>query len=149
MSNVSRPRSALEVLDAHLTLIGSDIERWLTLFAEDAIVEFPYAAGMGLSPRLVGKEAIRSYFSRTPEVFKHLTFRDVRRYGTQDPDVAIGEAHGSATIATTSRPYEQDYVFVLHCREGRILRYREYWNPNAATESFGSLTNVVSAMEAR
>ncbi|MFP2905307.1 nuclear transport factor 2 family protein [Pyxidicoccus sp. 3LFB2] len=149
MSNITRPRSALELLDAHLTLIASDIPRWLTLFADDAIVEFPYAAGTGLPSRLVGKEAIRNYFSGTPGVFKNLTFRDIRKHGTQDPDVAIGEAHGSATIATTSRPYEQDYVFVLQCREGRILRYREYWNPNAATESFGSLENVVSAMEAR
>lgn len=149
MSNTPRPRNALEALDAHLTLIGTDIERWLTLFADDATVEFPYAPGTGLPPRLAGKEAIRAYFSRAPDVFLDLTFRDIRRYATTDPNIAIAEAHGSATIATTSRPYEQDYVFIVEFRDGAIIRYREYWNINAANDSFGGLKNVTSAMETR
>ncbi|MCY1017727.1 nuclear transport factor 2 family protein [Pyxidicoccus sp. MSG2] len=149
MSNDSRPRNALEALDAHLHLITRDIERWLTLFAEDAVVEFPYATGAKVPARLVGKAAIRDYFSRTPDVFKDLRFRDVRRYATTDPDLAIGEAHGSATIATTSLPYEQDYVFFVHLRDGAIIRYREYWNVAAANESFGGLSQVASAMGAK
>ncbi|NPC86993.1 nuclear transport factor 2 family protein, partial [Pyxidicoccus fallax] len=28
-----RPTNALEALDAHIALIGTDIQRWLTLFA--------------------------------------------------------------------------------------------------------------------
>jgi hypothetical protein len=138
--------NALEALDAHLDLITRDIERWLTLFAEDATVEFPYATGTRLPARLVGKQAIRDYFSRAPEVFQNLTFRDIRKYATQDANLAIGEAHGSATIATTSRPYEQDYVFLVQVRDGAIIRYREYWNPLAAGDSFGGTERVVSAM---
>jgi ketosteroid isomerase-like protein len=146
MSNVTKPQNALEALDAHIDLITRDIDGWLTLFAEDAVVEFPYAAGVNLPGKLVGKAAIREYFSHAPEVFKDLRFRDVRRYATQDPEIAIGEAHGSATIATTSRPYEQDYVFFVHFRDGAIIRYREYWNPNAANDSFDGKANVASAM---
>lgn len=149
MSHDTKPRNALEVLDAHLALIGTDIERWLTLFADDATVEFPYAAGTNLPARFVGKEAIRAYFSRAPEVFLNLTFSNVRRYATSDSDVAIAEVHGTATIATTSKPYAQDYIFFVHCRDGRILRYREYWNPLPVFESFGGLAQVASAMEAR
>jgi ketosteroid isomerase-like protein len=147
MSHDKKPGNALEALDAHLALIGTDIERWLTLFADDATVEFPYAAGMSLPARFVGKEAIQAYFSRTPDVFRNLTFSNVRRYATSDPDVAIGEAHGSATIATTSKAYEQDYVFFVHCRDGRILRYREYWNPLPVFESFGGMAQVASNLE--
>jgi ketosteroid isomerase-like protein len=146
MSYDPKPRNALEALDAHLALIGTDIERWLTLFADDATVEFPYAVGTSLPGRLVGKEAIRAYFSRTPEVFRNLTFSNVRRYATSDSDVAIGEAHGSATIAPTSKPYEQDYVFFVHCRDGHIVRYREYWSPLPAFESFGGLAHVASSL---
>ncbi|NPC82468.1 SnoaL-like domain-containing protein, partial [Pyxidicoccus fallax] len=98
--------------------------------------------------RLVGKQAIREYFAHAPEVFKNLTFRDIQRYPTQDPNVAIGEAHGSATIATTGKPYEQDYVFLVEFRDGAIVRYREYWNPNAARDSFDGLDNVAGAMGA-
>lgn len=146
MSHDPKPRNAQEALDAHLALIGTDIERWLTLFADDATVEFPYARGTSLPPRLVGREAIRAYFSHAPEVFKDLTFSNVRRYPTSDPDIAIGEAHGTATIATTSKPYAQDYVFFVHVRDGRIVRYREYWNPLAAFESFGGTAQVAQDM---
>jgi hypothetical protein len=146
MTHPHRTTTALEALDAHLALVARELEPWLALFADDAVVEFPYAAGTGLPARLQGKDAIRDYFARAPEVFQNFAFRDVRRYATGNPDVAIAEAHGSATIATTSRPYEQDYVLFVECRDGAIVRYREYWNPLAAQASFGGLDHVSSAM---
>lgn len=146
MSHHPRPTNALEALDAHLALVARDIEPWLALFADDAVVEFPYAAAAGWPARLQGKDAIRDYFARASDVFLNLAFRDIRRYATTNPNIAICEAHGSATIATTSRPYEQDYVFFVECQGGLIVRYREYWNPMAAAESFGSVDAVSSTM---
>lgn len=137
MHDLETPRNATEALTAHLARIASDIERWLELFTDDAIVEFPYAASVGVSPRLVGKPAIADYFSRTPAVFLGLTFRDLRIHATADPQVALAEVHGSAVIATTQRRYEQDYVMVVECREGRIVRYREYWDVAAAMAAMG------------
>jgi ketosteroid isomerase-like protein len=148
MAHHPRPTNALEALDAHLALVARDLEPWLALFADDAVIEFPYAAGMGVPARLQGKDAIRSYFARATQVFQNFSFRDVRRHATPDPNLAIAEAHGSATIATTSRPYEQDYVFFVECRDGLIVRYREYWNPVAAHESFGGVDRVSDAMGA-
>ncbi|RYE92046.1 MAG: nuclear transport factor 2 family protein [Myxococcales bacterium] len=143
-----RPRTALAALEAHLDLITRDIAAWLDLFADDAIVEFPYSAGLGVPGRLAGKEAIRGYFAGTPHVFVGLTMSDARLRATEDPDVAVGEAHGSATIATTGRAYEQEYVFVLTFREGLIRHYREYWNPVVALEAMGGQEGL-AALEAR
>ena len=146
MAHHPRPTSALEALDAHLALVARDLEPWLALFADDAVVEFPYARGTSLPARLQGKDAIRAYFAHAPEVFLNFAFPEVRRYATSNPDVAIAEAHGTATIATTSRPYEQDYVLFVECKDGLIVRYREYWNPLAAQGSFGGIDQVSSAM---
>jgi ketosteroid isomerase-like protein len=33
------------------------------------------------------------------------------------------------TVKDTGEPYDQSYVGVLTAREGRITRYRDYWNP--------------------
>mgnify|MGYP002140209445 CR=1 FL=1 len=55
---------------------------------------------------------------------------------TTDPDVALAEVHGSATIATTGKRYEQDYVMVVRTRNGKIVHYREYWNITPALEAF-------------
>jgi ketosteroid isomerase-like protein len=46
-----------QVFAAHLALIGTDIEAWSDLLAEDAIVEFPYAAALGMPDRFEGKPA--------------------------------------------------------------------------------------------
>jgi hypothetical protein len=148
MTFSSPPRDAGGLLDAHLELIGTDIERWLGLFADDAVVEFPYARPLGLPERLEGIEAIRRYFGDTPKHFRGLVFSHVRRYLTTDSQVALAEAHGSATIAATGRQYAQDYVMLVQAREGKISLYREYWNPIPGLEAFGGTQNLRHAVGA-
>jgi ketosteroid isomerase-like protein len=29
----------------------------------------------------------------------------------------------------TGKPYNQRYISVIETREGRIVKYRDYWNP--------------------
>ncbi|MBM7117245.1 nuclear transport factor 2 family protein [Archangium primigenium] len=142
------PHDAGALLDAHLALIGTDIERWLALFAEDAVVEFPYARSLGVPERLEGIAAIRGYFAQTPKHFLGLAFTNVRRYLTTDPELAIAEVHGTATIATTGKPYAQDYVFFVKTRQGRISLYREYWDPLPGLEAFGGPQNLRRMVDA-
>lgn len=118
-------------------LIGTDVEAWLACFADDAVVEFPYAASIERPTRLVGRAAIADYFRTTPALFQSLSFRDLRVVQGRDPDVAVVEVHGSATITTTGRRYEQDYVVFVRTRDGRVVSYREYWNPLPGIEAFG------------
>lgn len=146
MHDSERPRTAVQALEAHLALIPRDIERWLALFADDAIVEFPYAPSLGMPARLVGKPAIRAYFERTPAVFQGLRFRDVRVYAVAGGATAIAEAHGSATIATTGQAYEQDYVMVVDWADGAIVRYREYWDAIRALEAMGGRAAVLATL---
>jgi hypothetical protein len=148
MTLPSHPGNAGSLLNAHLQLIGTDIERWLGLFAEDAVVEFPYARSLGLPERLEGLEAIRRYFVETPKHFRGLVFTNVRPYLTTDPEVALAEVHGSATIAVTGRQYEQDYFMLVKARDGRIALYREYWNPILGLEAFGGAQSLRQAVSA-
>lgn len=128
---------AVTALRAHLEWIARDIERWLALFADDAVVEFPYAPSLGQARALVGKRAIADYFRRTPAVFRGLSFRDLRVHATTSPDVAVAEVHGSATLAPGGQAYEQDYVLIVEQRGGEIVRYREYWDPAVVLAAFG------------
>jgi len=127
------------LLREHLALITHDHQRWLALFADDAVVEFPYAGSLGRSTRLEGKAAIDEYFGGASPVFLELAFRDVRVHVSTEPGLVVAEAHGSARIATTGKAYEQDYVMVLEVKEGKIARYREYWNPLPAIDALGGL----------
>lgn len=146
MNDLERPKNATDALTAHLALLPRDIERCLALFADDASVEFPYAVSAGTPQRLVGKPAIAAYLSRAPEVFLGLTFSEPRIHSTVDPQVAIAEVHGSATIATTGRRYEQDYVILVECRDGRIVRYREYWDAARAMAAMGGTEAAKTAL---
>ena len=137
MTTPQRSGNASSVLAAHLDLIGRDITAWLGLFEDDAIVEFPYAASLGMSGRLDGKAAIEQYFRGTPGTFRELRFRDLRPLPSSDPDLAVAEVHGSARIGPTGEAYEQDYVMLLRTRQGRIVHYTEYWNPLPAIIAFG------------
>jgi uncharacterized protein len=147
MKHPDRPHDAASALAAHLDLITRDIERWLALFADDAIVEFPYAGNFAMPTRLTGLPEIRAHFSRTPELFHGLRFRDLRLHAI-DPRLAFAEVHGSATISTTGRAYEQDYVMVLEWQGGAIVHYREYWDASAAARAFGGDDQVRAQMGA-
>lgn len=148
MTTTHPPRDAARALDEHLDLIGRDIQRWIDLFADDAVVEFPYAPSLGFPERLEGKAAIDRYFRGTPESFRDLAFRDVHRYQTSDPDLAIAEAHGSATVGANDTRYEQDYVMLVRTKGGKIVLYREYWNPVPALQAFGGTDALAKAVNA-
>ena len=117
--------------------VGTDVEAWLACLAEDAVVEFPYAGSVQRPTRLVGKAAIADYFRPGISLFQGLSFRDLRVVPGADPDVAVVEVHGTATITTTGRRYEQDYVVFVRTRDGLVVSYREYWNPLPGIEAFG------------
>lgn len=146
LASTASPASPEALLREHLATITHDHPRWLALFADDAVVEFPYAPSVGRPARLEGKTALDAYFGGAGGVFVGLTFRDVVVHvaaasaastAATSSGIAIAEAHGTATIAPTGKIYEQDYVMVLEARDGKIVRYREYWNPMSAIEAFG------------
>lgn len=127
-----------QLLSAHLELVGADVERWLQLFADDAVVEFPYAGSLGGPTRLAGRDAIHRHFSTiVPQFFKDLVFSNVRRYPSADPAFGMLEVHGAATILPTGNRYEQDYLMLARAVAGRLVFYREYWDPLVAARAFG------------
>lgn len=135
-------RGAAALMELHLERIAGDIEGWLALFADDAVVEFPYAGSVGRAGRMVGKAAIAGYFRGTPGVFRALRFRGLRLHVCADPDVAIAEVHGSALVGPAGAAYEQDYVMVLRARAGQIVLYREYWDPTPAIAALGGTAGL-------
>ncbi|MEN9869469.1 MAG: hypothetical protein RLZZ171_452 [Cyanobacteriota bacterium] len=132
-----------QVFAEHLALIVTDISAWVNLFTEDAVIEFPYASDT--AKRLEGKEAIYNYMKDVPVQMQNLIFTNVRKYPTSKPNLLWAEVHGEAVIAATGRHYQQDYVMRLETKEGKIVHYREYWNPISAIKAWGSTQNLHSS----
>ncbi|QDL10457.1 nuclear transport factor 2 family protein [Brasilonema octagenarum UFV-E1] len=141
--------TAAEVFADSLALITKDIQAWVELFAENAVVEFPYASALGSPQRLEGKPAIYNYMKDALAQMQNLVFTNIRAYPTSNPNVLFAEVHGKAIIVATGRHYQQDYVMRLETKDGKIIHYREYWNPVPVLDAFGSTQNLRQSFNAQ
>ena len=131
-----------QIFSDYLRLICQDIPTWLELFAENAIVEFPYASALGSPQKLEGKFAIYNHMKDVQAKMQNLTFTNIQSHQMLNPNFLFAEVHGEATIVATGCHYQQDYVMQLETKEGKIIHYREYWNPIPALEAWGSIENL-------
>ena len=103
---------------------------------ENVVFEAPYAPG-GVN-RLEGRKALADYL---PFVSEHYDIRELAptaMYRTDDPEVVVLEFESrDSKGAKTGRPYEQMYINVIRVRDGKIVFYRDYWNPIVALRSAG------------
>src|SRR5271167_2059209 len=108
-------------------------ETFVQMFAEDGVMEFPFALP---SPRRVeGREALAAHIAFLAGRIEFLSVSDVVKHATGDPEVFILEFAGSGRAVATGEPFEQRYVSVIRLRDGHIVHYRDYWNPIAVLQT--------------
>jgi len=104
-------------------------ETFVQMFAEDGVMEFPYALP---SPRrLEGREALAAHLAYLARLVELLSVSDVVKHETTDPEVFIVEFASSGRAVATGEPFEQRYISVIRVRDGHIVHYNDYWNPLA------------------
>lgn len=127
----------LGVVQAYLaTLSAQDWDGFGRLWAEDGVLEFPYAPS-GAVNRYVGREAVVRYMSGTTGRIAVKGASEVRFHSMLDPEHMIVELQIDGRALTTDRPYNQRYVTFFELQEGLIATYREYWSPLITMEAFG------------
>ncbi|WP_433857455.1 nuclear transport factor 2 family protein [Streptomyces kronopolitis] len=109
-------------------LLDKDIEGWVALCDENAVFEFPFAPER-YPKRLEGRTAVAAYLRDYPDPIDLHAFPYVEIHRTGRPDTIVVEMHATGRIMASGAPYEGDYVVVMTAAEGRITRYRDYWNP--------------------
>lgn len=129
MNALANSTLAVKALQDHLALIGTDLDAWLRLFRDDAVVEFPYCAKLGLPIEFRGKAAIEAHVRRMTSSMAELTFSQIVIYPAADPTTAFAEFHAEAFVGPSRHEYSQDYISLVQLRDGKIALYREYWDP--------------------
>ncbi|TXS46269.1 nuclear transport factor 2 family protein [Streptomyces sp. uw30] len=116
-------------------LLDKDIPGWIGLWAEDGVMEFPFAPP-GWPARLEGREAIADYMRPYPDHIDLHDFpeADLRIHRTSDPQTIVVEMRGIGRQVETDRPFDMRYIAVVTVEEGRFTSYRDYWNPLAVLE---------------
>ena len=120
---------------------GSGME---DLFTEDVVFEFPYAPE-GLPRRLEGLPALADHLTRLGPMLdlRAFTLRAVHPSGGS----VILEFSCLGAGVATGLPYHQHYISVVTLRDGRIARYRDYWNPLVALHALGGAEAAARAYE--
>jgi ketosteroid isomerase-like protein len=115
-------------VSGYQALLKGDVEGFVDMWAEDGSIEFPYSPE-GFPQRLDGKPAIREHVRKFPEMLHIDRFSEPVFHPALDPRVLIAEFSCEGRAVATGKPYNQRYISVIETREGRIVKYRDYWNP--------------------
>ncbi|WP_308124741.1 nuclear transport factor 2 family protein [Streptomyces sp. NEAU-YJ-81] len=126
-------------------MLVKDTDAVADLWAEDGTAEFPFATGT--SPRrLTGRDEIRSYMRRLPELMDVREIPAVTVHHTQRPDTIVVEFTGTGHTVRTGEPYRLDYIAVITVQDGLITHYRDYWSPLATASAAGTLPELLDSV---
>jgi uncharacterized protein len=128
---VLSPREVWE--QAHRHVRTYDLARFAEMFAENGVMEMPFAPH-GVQRRLEGREAIRRALVPAAEAAKRagrriVSYSDVVIHETTDPEVIVVEFDLNGIIEPTAERYCYSYIQVMRARRGEIVLLRDYIDP--------------------
>ena len=128
--------------------IDGDWDGLLALYAEDTVIEMPFAPpGVPtVSDAATFTQRIKAMAGNRPWTFT--SARDVRVHETTDPEVIVAEYSLHGTVTATGAPLVSTYAMVITVRDGKIVHSRDYGNPLATAAALGRLPEVVAAYQA-
>ncbi|MDH6484172.1 nuclear transport factor 2 family protein [Streptomyces sp. SAI-127] len=109
-------------------LLDKDIAAWIDLWDDNGVFEFPFAPD-GWPKRLEGKAAIADYMRGYPDHIDLHDFPYVEIHQTTAAQTIVVEMRAVGRLVETGSPYDMTYIAVVTVEDGRITRYRDYWNP--------------------
>lgn len=124
--------------------IDQSAASFIDLMSDDFVMEFPYARP-GMKPRIEGKPAVIAYLLTVGQGVSVDTISNVVVHETGDPEIVIVEFEAHGRALKVGEAYEQRYISVIRARGGRMIHYKDYWNPlqglkaqlgSAAVEAF-------------
>jgi ketosteroid isomerase-like protein len=111
-------------------VLAFDGAGYASLFAPDAVVEFPFGVP-GLPGRLEGRDQIRRYVSSKMELAvsagrRFLAYHDLVIHQTLDPEVIVVEFEAEGEDVSNDRQYRLRYLQIFRIRDGLIVSMRDY-----------------------
>ncbi len=101
---------------------------FIEMMAEDFVMEFPYARP-GMPTRVEGRAAVLAHLAKVGDGVSVDSASNLVVHETKDPEVVILEFDGHGRALKTGEPYEQRYISVIRARGGKMVHFKDYWNP--------------------
>ena len=124
------------VTDYQTLLAQKKLDEWIELWADNGILEFPYAPA-GRKSCYRGKTEIFEYMTKALGRVVIDGIERSRLYSMEDPQIAVAEVAVKGHALATGAAYNRRYVTFIETRNGKIAHYREYWNPLITIDAYG------------
>ena len=115
---------------------AGDRAGWLDCFTDDVVFEAPYYRE-DKAPLASGRGDMARVFDRMKETFSSVNYQVKRFIPALDPDLVIVEVQGDNEVANSDKHYQNDYLFLVQCRDGKIAHIFEYSNPMVYKSAVG------------
>jgi ketosteroid isomerase-like protein len=113
-----------------------DPEKAASLFADNGVFEMPYLVSLGMEPRYVGRDDIRSLIAAVLELYPDWKFEaDDVRVLIDTPTQAFGEYIAHPTAAVTGRRVHHLLMGLIEVENGQITLLREALNTVASAQA--------------
>ena len=123
-----------ELFQAVLERLGDgDLAGCLELCSDDVEFEFPFAPP-GRPERLRGRENLRRYLE---PLLARTAYDEITSLGVYETDAAgtiVAEMTVRLRLLESGLTHSMRYVAVVRAEGGRIVSYRDYWNPLALSD---------------
>jgi ketosteroid isomerase-like protein len=128
---VTAPSPAEVFTQVQRRVLAFDGAGYASLFAPDAVVEFPFGSAPGVPTRLVGRNQIRRHVGARMEAAiaagrRMLAYHHLVLHQTADPEVLIAEFEVEGEVVRTDRHYRLPYVQIYRIRDGLVRELRDY-----------------------
>ena len=117
-------------------------------YADQIVIEMPFASGLAPERTETTREAIRQRFAAGAASRRYTGLRDVRVHETADPDVIVLEYRLDGTRISDGEPFTMSFVMVLTFRDGLIAPSRDYTDPIAGARALGRLPELAATLTA-
>ena len=101
---------------------------FVEMMSDDFVMEFPYARP-GMPTRVEGRAAVLAHLVKVGGDVSVDFASNLVVHETADPEVVILEFEGHGRSVRTGEAYEQRYISVIRARGGKIVHFKDYWNP--------------------
>jgi hypothetical protein len=137
-SNDDEQRAATQkLMGAYQTLLAQRrFDEWIELWADDGVLEFPYAPA-GRRGAYQGKADILAYMQHATGRVVADSVEQMRISPMLDPGMAAVELTIKGRSLANGAPYNQSFVMFFEVQDGKLQRYREYWNPLVTIDAIG------------
>ncbi|WP_315836171.1 nuclear transport factor 2 family protein [Bradyrhizobium prioriisuperbiae] len=129
-------RTAVELLDGHFREMKADFAAWCALYADDAVMEYPYGSYAGVASPLTGIAAISKSVKGFLDAVQDFHVKVSKVSRVEGEDAVFAEFSAEATVIATGRRYQQDYILYLRADAGKIVLLREYFDAPRVVAAF-------------